>query len=359
MRIAQVCPYSLTIPGGVQGQVLGLARAFRELGHDARVLGPCDGPPPEPGVEPLGQSIPLATNGSVAPIAPDMYAALRTVRALRAEAFDVVHVHEPLVPGPSMTALLFSDAALVGTFHRSGPSQAYRWFGPMVRMMARRLGRRCAVSVDARSTAQSALGGHYDLVFNGIDVDRFAKATPAPTTAPTVFFIGRHEVRKGLDVLIEAFDGLDGAILWVAGDGPQTQELKSRSRDNQRIEWLGRITDAEAARRMAGADVVCAPSLRGESFGVILLEAMAARTALVATDLPAYRRVARPGIDALLVPPGDAGQLAAALSRALFEPGLAARLVESAQSRANEYSMDRLAQRYLDIFDQTAPARAR
>ena len=100
MRIAQVCPYSLTIPGGVQSQVLGLARALRDLGHDARVLGPCDGPPPEPGVVPLGDSIPLTSNGSVAPIAPDVPCVLRTIRALRDERFDIVHVHEPLVPGP-------------------------------------------------------------------------------------------------------------------------------------------------------------------------------------------------------------------------------------------------------------------
>lgn len=350
MRIAQVCPYSLTIPGGVQGQVLGLARALRAQGHDARVLAPCDGPPPEPGVVPLGRSIPLATNGSVAPIAPDIYAALRTVRVLRDEGFDVVHVHEPLVPGPAMTALLFSDAALVGTFHRCGPSRAYGWLGPATRRMARRLNRRCAVSPDAESTARAALGGDYELVFNGIDVERFAKATPWATDAPTIFFIGRHEARKGLDVLIEAFTNLEGARLWVAGDGPRTEELRQRSQAMTGVEWLGRISDAEAAERMAGADVVCAPSLHGESFGVVLLEAMAARTALVASDLPAYRRVARPDIDALLVPPGDARALADALGRALFERGLAEELVISAENRSAQYSMERLADRYLEIY---------
>ncbi|MHB1486614.1 MAG: glycosyltransferase family 4 protein [Acidimicrobiales bacterium] len=350
MRIAQVCPYSLTIPGGVQGQVLGLARALRAQGHDARVLAPCDGPPPEPGVVPLGRSIPLATNGSIAPIAPDIYAALRTVRVLRDEGFDVVHVHEPLVPGPAMTALLFSDAALVGTFHRCGSSRAYGWLGPATRRMARRLNRRCAVSPDAESTARAALGGDYELVFNGIDVERFAKATPWATDAPTIFFIGRHEARKGLDVLIEAFANLEGAHLWVAGDGPRTEELRQRSQATTGVEWLGRISDAEAAERMAGADVVCAPSLHGESFGVVLLEAMAARTALVASDLPAYRRVARPDIDALLVPPGDAGALADALGRALFEPGLAEGLVNSAENRSTQYSMERLADRYLEIY---------
>src|SRR5579864_5175990 len=123
VKVAQVCPYSLTMPGGVQGQVLGLARSLRSLGHEIRVLGPCDGPPPASFVTPLGRSIPTAANGSVAPIAPDPSCALRTIRALRDEDFDVVHLHEPLVPGPTMTTLLVTDTPSLGTFHRAGASQ--------------------------------------------------------------------------------------------------------------------------------------------------------------------------------------------------------------------------------------------
>src|SRR3989440_6864038 len=161
MRIALVCPYSLTLPGGVQTQVLALARALRALGHPTRVLGPCDGAPPDVGVTPLGNSVPLATNGSVAPIAPDLPCALRTIRALRDEDFDVVHLHEPLVPGPTLTALLFSDGPLVATFHRAGPSAAYDLLRPLVLRLARRLALRCAVSEDARATAEAAVGGDY------------------------------------------------------------------------------------------------------------------------------------------------------------------------------------------------------
>src|SRR5579862_8573647 len=122
-----VCPYSLSIPGGVQGQVLGIARAMRSLGVEARVLAPCDGPPPYSWVSPLGASVPTAANGSIAPIAPDPPAALRTIRALRDERFDIVHLHEPLAPGPTWTALLFSDGPMVGTFHRAGESAWYRF----------------------------------------------------------------------------------------------------------------------------------------------------------------------------------------------------------------------------------------
>ena len=352
MRIAQVCPYSLTLPGGVQAQVLGLGRALRKVGHDVRVLGPCDGPPPEPGVVPLGSSIPLAANGSVAPIAPDVSAVLRTVRALRDEGFDIVHIHEPLVPGPSATALVVADAPIVATFHRAGRSSAYSAFMPLTRYAARRVAIRCAVSEDARRTAEEALGGAYVMVFNGIEVDRFAKAQPTPTAGhPTIFFLGRHEPRKGLEVLLQAMPALGPDVrLWVAGDGPQTSQLRERVSGDPRIEWLGRVSDAEVASRLAGADVFCAPSLGGESFGVVLLEAMAARTPIVASDLPGYRRVVRPGVDALLVPPGEVDALARALRSVLTEAAVRTRLADAGADRAETFSMDGLAERYLDIY---------
>ena len=125
LRIGLVCPYSLSIPGGVQAQVLGLARELRRQGHEARVLGPCDGPPPASFVTPLGDSLPTAANGSIAPLAPDAAAALRTIRALNDEQFDVLHVHEPLTPGPSMTTLMVHPAPIVGTFHAAGRSSSY------------------------------------------------------------------------------------------------------------------------------------------------------------------------------------------------------------------------------------------
>jgi phosphatidylinositol alpha-mannosyltransferase len=357
VRIGLVCPYSLTLPGGVQGQVLGLARSLRALGHEARVLGPCDGPPPDAGVTPLGACIPLAANGSVAPIAPDLPCALRTIRALRDEGFDVVHLHEPLVPGPCMTAGLMASAPLVGTFHAAGTSASYRWAGGPLRWLAGRLDRRCAVSDDARRLAESHLGGSYDLVFNGIEVERFAKATPWPTEGPTILFLGRHEPRKGLAVLLEAMAELPPDLhLWVASDGPETTRLRAATADDPRVEWLGRLGDEEKARRLRAADVFCAPSLHGESFGVVLLEAMAAATPIVASDLPGYRNVARPGVEALLVPPGDASALAAALREVLTSAPCAGALVAAGEARAEALSMDRLAERYLELYSALASA---
>lgn len=346
-----VCPYSLTIPGGVQMQVLGLARSLRERGHSVQVLAPSDGPPPETAVTPLGKSIPFATNGSVAPIAPDPSAAMRTMRALRSERFDVLHVHEPLVPGPSVTALLAADVPIVGTFHRAGASTAYTLLRPIVKRIANRITVRVAVSEDARRTAFDGIGGSYTVLFNGIDVERFAAAQPWPTDGPTVFFFGRHESRKGLAVLLEARHALgDDVTFWIAGSGPETEQLRQRVGDDARVQWLGRVSDDELASRLAGADIACLPSLHGESFGVVLLEAMAAGTAIVASDLPGYRAVARPDEHALLVPPEDATALGLAIKQLLADPARRASLIEAGRGRANEFAMTKLAEAYSEIY---------
>lgn len=345
-------PYSLSLPGGVQGQVLGLARALRRQGHFVRVLGPCDGPPPESGVTPLGNAIPLAANGSVAPIAPDPSAALRTIRALNDEDFDILHLHEPLVPGCTLTALLYKPCPVVATFHAAGASASYKWLRMFVRRGASRIDIRVAVSKDAAALARSAIGGDFELLFNGVETERFANASPWPTESPTVLFVGRHEQRKGLEVLLQAHQqlGLDVRV-WIAGNGPQTNELRARYTD-PRLEWLGRISDDELNRRWRAADVYCAPSLGGESFGVVLLESMAAGAPVVASDIPGYRNVATHEVDALLVPPGDPIALSKALERVMGDASLAATLRRNGDSRADGYSMDTLARRYVEIYER-------
>ena len=353
MRVAIVCPYSLTRPGGVQGQVLGLARALRAAGVSARAVGPCDGPPPEPGVTSVGRSVPLAANGSVAPLAPDPPAIRRTLDVLRAEAPDVLHLHEPLVPGPTLTSLLAGVAPAIGTFHVSGRVPAYIYLRPAVRAVARRLRLRTAVSADARDLAERWLGGTCQVLPNGVDVERFAKADPWPLQPRTILFVGRHEPRKGLDVLLEAFAGLGGdCVLWVVGEGPATDRLQASAPPG--VEWLGCISDAELARRLRSASVFCAPSLHGESFGVVLLEAMAAGVPIVASDIDGYRDVARAGREAVLIEPGDAAGLRAALRRVLDDADLAAELVEGGTARAAAFSMDRLAERYLALYESVA-----
>jgi phosphatidylinositol alpha-mannosyltransferase len=358
VRVGLVCPYSLSLPGGVQGQVLGLARALRGLGHEARVLGPCDWPPPEVGVIPLGNTVAALFNGSVAPLAPDFPCVLRTIRAIRDERFDVVHLHEPMAPGPTLTSLVMSSGPLIGTFHAAGATVAYRRLLPLGTRLSRRLHLHCAVSDDARDMA-ATLGGDFVVVPNGIDLEPFAKATPWPTDGPTIVFVSRHETRKGLDVLLRSLAYLPRDVrLWIASDGPQTRKLQAEVAGDPRVEWLGRLTEEQKAQRLRGADVLCAPSLRGESFGLVLLEGMAAHTPIVASDLPGYRNVARHGREALLVPPGDAKALGRALTRVLREPSTAATLIAGGEARAASFSMDRLAERYVELYE-VARARAR
>ena len=360
MRIGIVCPYSLTRPGGVQMQALGLARTLGRRGYAARVLGPCDGPPPDPNVTPLGNSLPAISNGSVAPVAPDPSCQLRAVRAMRDESFDVIHLHEPLAPGPTMTALLVRPAPLIGTFHAAGASLAYELMPRAARFLANRLDYRVAVSPEARDTARNAFGGSYDLLYNGVELSTYGSARPEPSSGPTILFVGRHEPRKGLGVLLAALRKLPPTVrLWIAGEGPETAALRAKSAGDPRVDWLGTITDTEKIARIKGADVLCAPSLRGESFGIVLLEAMAAGTVVVAGDIAGYRNVARPGRDALLVPPGDADALAGAIDRVLSDGALSRRLVEAGLARAEDFSMGGLAERYLERYEQIAVSAGR
>jgi len=332
VRIGIISPYSLSIPGGVQSQVLALSRALNRLGHKVRVLGPCDGAPPETGVTSLGASIPTFANGSIAPIAPDLACTLRTIRAFRDEEF-------------------LRSAPIVGTWHAAGGSKAY--LTPGVKWLATRMNIRTAVSQHARDMAHEALGGSYEIVFNGIEVDNFVDATPTKCDGPTIAYVGRHEPRKGLEVLLEAMTSLpQNTTLWIMSDGPQTEELRSRYEDDQRLHWLGAVSEEEKIERIKGADVFCAPSLRGESFGIVLLEAMAGGTPVVASDLPGYRNVAPKGDEAYLVPPGDAKALSAGLLKVLENQELADQLCESGSKRVSEFSMDRLAAMYVDIYER-------
>jgi phosphatidylinositol alpha-mannosyltransferase len=318
MKVAMVCPYSLSRPGGVQGQVLGLARELRKLDVDVRVVGPCDGPPPDPMVIDVGPTVEWESNGSIAPIAPGRAPARRTTEALRSLAPDVVHLHEPVVPGPALTAAIWFSGPMIGTFHASGDDHIVLW--------------------------------------NGIEIERIASADPTLSARPSVLFLGRHEPRKGLAVLLDAWEKIDrDARLWVIGTGPQTKELRRRGVPD--VEWIGTVADSERNARMRGATVFCAPSLSGESFGVVLLEAMAAGTAIVASDIDGYKNVARADRDALLVPPDDPESLRVALRLLLDEPTQRARLVQSGHERATEFSMERLAQRYLELYERAmAPA---
>ena len=355
LRVGMVCPYSLSVPGGVQAQVLGLARELRRTGIEVRVLGPCDGPPPATFVTPMGNSLPTSANGSIAPLAPDPAAALRTMRTMVEEEFDVLHLHEPFAPGPTMTAMLMHPAPIVATFHAAGSSTSYEYLSRPIRAAARNIQHRVVVSKDALALVQEAVDGEYEVLYNGVDLEAHRRGDPHPTIGPTIFFCGRHEERKGLDVLLDAMEQLPADVtLWIASSGPDTERLKARTAGDARVQWLGRLTDEEKVARLRGADVFCAPSLHGESFGVVLIEAFAAGTCVVASALDGYRNVATDGVDALLVPPGDAGALAGSLARALTDARLRSRLVAAGSHRADDFSLAALARRYAQIYTDLA-----
>jgi phosphatidyl-myo-inositol alpha-mannosyltransferase len=353
LRIAMVSPYSVSVPGGVQAQVLGLARELRRIGHEVRVLAPCDGPPPEPFVTPLGNSLPTAANGSVAPLAPDPSAALRTIRALNDEAFDVIHLHEPIVPGPTVTALLLKLAPTVGTFHAAGDSTSYRVLNKTARWAAEHLSVRVAVSESAKELANRYLDGEYTILFNGIEVQRYSRPSTQRETSPTIFFCGRYEPRKGLEVLLQAMAHLPKNVkLWIASDGVGIDDLQNTYGADERISWLGRITEEDKLDRLARCTTFCAPSLRGESFGIVLLEAMAAGAALVASNISGYNNVATHETNALLVEPGNPVALAEALYMAMTNIAVREHVVAGGHARAEDFSMQRLAQLYVEIYNK-------
>ena len=338
---------------------MGLARSLRKMGHEVRVLGPCDGAPPDTFVTPIGESLPTVANGSIAPLAPDPSAALRTIRVLRDEQFDVLHLHEPLTPGASITALVMRTAPIVATFHAAGESLSYKYLSAPLKGFASAIDHRVAVSKDAVHLAQRYIGGDYQILPNGVELDRFLtySQTPRSThdkskpTRQSIFFCGRHEPRKGLEILLQAHATLPDTVdLWIASEGPETDRLKREWAGDSRIMWLGRISDADKAMRLSQADVFCAPSLGGESFGVVLIEAMAAATPIVASALDGYMNVATNEVDALLVEPNNPTDLEAALRRLLLDQNLADRLVVQGQERAQGFSMIQLAHTYVDIY---------
>ena len=353
MRIAMICPYDISASGGVKEQTLGLATELRRRGHDVTVVAPGH----LPGVVNAGRSTPLPVNGSIARVAPHPAAIVRTIRAIRGGGFDVVHVHEPLAPSISLPAVLSARAPVVGTFHAAGHCLAYRMFRRPLTSIARHIDVRTAVSPAAAAFAAEHVGGDYRVLFNGVDVEHFRHGTVARLPNPTILFIGRHEPRKGLGVLLEAVHSMSEPVeLFVAGQGPDTGRLRSRFAHDRRIHWLGELSDSRKQLWLRMTTVVCVPSLGGESFGVVPLEAMAAHTTVVMSDIPAYRRVSEDGRAAVLVAPGDAPALARALGEVVTRSIDVDSLRDKGDKVAEHHSFEHLTDAYLDVYRSLVPA---
>lgn len=440
MRVALLCPYALDVPGGVQGQVMGLAREFLEMSIDVCIMAPARGVGKagtkyvareqfgklstdlndrnmlRPGIiEIVGRSIPLKANGSIAPVDISPGSWVKGLRSIDRRGYDIVHIHEPFAPGIGYACMLACKLPMVGTFHRAGAGLPYRVLAPIARYGASRIDSLCAVSYEAAQTACVALGKGYlpngkstedgradrtiKILWNGIDIRRFTGAHSAPyrndmpdvairssgsaagsagvtagsagspagsssaisPTSPVIVFAGRHEKRKGLHILLEAFKDISNLpsrpVLWVIGEGPETIGLRSTYGDDSGVVWLGAVDDEELAYRIAVADILCAPSLGGESFGMVPLEAMAASTLIVASDIPGYRAVI--GDYGILVPPGNARLLSEGLALALDavqngQPPASLEDLSRARRHASEYSMHALALSYVDIYENVA-----
>ncbi|MDQ3951703.1 MAG: glycosyltransferase family 4 protein [Actinomycetota bacterium] len=361
MRIALVCPYAWDRFGGVQSHVRSLAAALRPRGHDVQVFAPRVATrtvAPE-GVTLVGKAVPIPANGSVAALAfgPAVGASLR--RALADFEPDVLHLHEPLIPSISLLALRASEVPAVGTFHA-----AMEWsFGYGIARGAlaptmRRLAARTVVSESAEALVSRYFPGPYVLTPNGIDVSAFAEAEPERhADGPTVLFFSRLEKRKGLEVLIRAMAALQGsARLVVAGAGPEERAVKSLARSLKLdAAWLGRVPDERVASVYRGADVYCAPALGGESFGIVLVEAMAAGTPVVCSNLPGFKGVA--GDAAFLVAPRAHRRLAAALGRVLEDPEKAETMRTAGRAAAARYDWSTLVPRVEEVYESALARR--
>lgn len=358
MRIIQVCPYAWDSPGGVQAHVRGLARELTRRGHDVQVLAPGLAPSADPAVTIVGRPLRVPYNGSVAPICPRPVALARVARLVRDHQPDVVHVHEPFSPGLSMAAALSADAPVVATFHACADRLwAYRVWAPLLRIVARRCQHVIAVSEAAAALLGRDLGLRADVRHNAVDVETFQAAAPLPLpSAPTVLFVGRLEPRKGLRVLMQALPALVARVpdvrVLVVGDGDERAAIERLPASlRAHVRALGALRDSDLLRCYASADLLVAPALGRESFGIVLLEAMAAGLPVVASDIPGYRAVVRDGVDGVLVPSGDAARLAAALATVLTDRASAAALAASARLRAAAFSWRETATPLEAIYD--------
>jgi phosphatidylinositol alpha-mannosyltransferase len=370
VKVGLVCPYTWDVPGGVQEHIMGLAEALIELGHQVSVISPADDDAPLPSyVVPAGRAVPVPYNGSVARLAFGFLSASRVKRWLREGGFDVLHVHEPAAPSLSLLACWVADGPIVATVHTAIPrSRAMHAAEPILQSALEKISGRIAVSEAARTTLVEHFGGDAVLIPNGVSVRKFEKADPLPGwpgTGGALGFLGRmDEPRKGFAILLRAFEMLaaerPGLRLLVAGHGDADEALaRTPAALRDRIVLLGQVSDSDKVRVYHSVDVFCAPNTGGESFGIVLAEAMAAGAPIVASDLDAFRQVLRRGQAGELFPTGNAAELAAAAGRLLDQPELRAGLSAAASAAVRAYDWPVVARDVVRVYEAVVPAAGR
>ena len=408
MRIALVSPYSWSYPGGVTRHIEALSAELAAQGHEPDILAPFDPDdalsarlhrgarpqrvePPENFVA-LGRTIGIPANGAVSNLTGTPHSVFAIRRALRAGGYDVAHIHEPIVPLIGFDALMSSgELPLVGTFHTYSENPISNGVGAVVMGGRRRMNRlhaRIAVSEAAAWTARRFYGGRYRIVPNGVcldppsagagaaenmhgsdgldglrGLDTGSDAPPVRAGQPfangpddeplRILFIGQAVERKGLPILLRAFEALREHVpATLTLVGACAEEIAPMLLDDRGVRALGKVSEERKAQELRRAEVLCAPSLRGESFGMVLTEAFAACTPVVASDIPGYRDVARDGLDGMLVPPGDALALAEALRALALEPARRAAMAAAARERAERFSWAHVAEEVVDVYEQ-------
>jgi phosphatidyl-myo-inositol alpha-mannosyltransferase len=375
VKIGLVSPYDWSYPGGVQDHIRRLAATLRARGHAVRILTPATGPRArqvEYGVYKLAWAAPLRVNGSVARISitPDVTGRIRNV--LEVERFDIIHLHEPFASALTLDVLRLasmSGALYVGTFHAwarrgltSTPDWAYASAKPFLGRYMRRLHGRIAVSSAAQEFVSRFFPGEYRIIPNGVDIHRYGVAAPPlPQYGDgklNVVFLGRLEPRKGLKFLLRALprirERFPNTRFLIGGDGPQRARIEAwvQKKGWRDIVFLGRVAPEDLPSLYASADVFCAPSVGGESQGVVLLEALAAGRAVVASDIPGYRSVIQDGVDGLLARPRDADHLAWTICHLLGDQKERARLGQTGRLRVETFSWERVGRQVEAYYEE-------
>ena len=371
MKIGIVNPYSWDVPGGVGFHIRDLALKLRSRGHDVRVLTPSTSDDLPEWITSAGSSVSIPFNGSVANISIKPKALARTRRWLADNDFDVVHVHEPVVPSVSMAAAMLSSAPLVGTFHAAlGRSVSRAIASAPMRLYMERIGVRIAVSEEARRTLIEHHGGDAVIIPNGVETVSFRTAQPldrwvATDERPVIVFLGRlDEPRKGLGVFAGAIESVlervPGARFLIAGRGDAPDIRATVARFGDSVSFLGGISDEEKESLLAGASIYVAPQTGGESFGIVLVEAMAARTTVVASDIPAFRAVLEDGRAGALFETGNSDSLASVLLDLLGDRERLDALADAGQRASAQYDWEVVADKVFEVYklaiDMGSPA---
>ncbi len=367
MKIALVSPYDFAHPGGVVNHIAELERRFTRMGHEVKVIAPASKAIPGFGDRfiPIGKPRSIPTSGSIARITISVRLASTIKAVLDREKFDIVHLHEPCMPMLCSAVLRFSNTVNVGTFHACDGSPGYRLGWPIGLMLARRRCRRLngkiAVSQPALEFHRKYVPGEYHIIPNGVDTEHFSPDVPPMAEfcdgKRNILFVGRLEYRKGLNYLLKAFQQvkreLPDSRLIVVGPGTRLRRRYERWVQRNRIPdvvFIGYASYADLPRYYKTADVFCAPATSRESFGIVLLEAMAVGTPVVASDISGYASVVTHGQDGLLVPPRNHKELARALISVLADDELRQRISARGRLTAEQYSWERVSQKVLDYY---------